>query len=109
MVYDIAKHLTYENVERWLRELRDHADQNYPHGQLDILYGKDLLKAQKYSNKVYKRVIRVNKRTAYTDFTNRIKNTEEMARFAKSTLNTGSRIDLNQGSNVYRLKRCGFL
>jgi GTPase SAR1 family protein len=27
-VYDIAKHLTYENVERWLRELRDHADTN---------------------------------------------------------------------------------
>merc|ERR1711931_612154 len=26
LVYDIAKHLTYENVERWLRELRDHAD-----------------------------------------------------------------------------------
>jgi small GTP-binding protein len=28
LVYDIAKHLTYENVERWLRELRDHADGN---------------------------------------------------------------------------------
>ncbi|CAG0895772.1 unnamed protein product [Cyprideis torosa] len=28
LVYDIAKHITYENVERWLRELRDHADQN---------------------------------------------------------------------------------
>lgn len=28
LVYDIAKHLSYENVERWLRELRDHADQN---------------------------------------------------------------------------------
>ena len=28
LVYDIAKHLTYENMERWLRELRDHADQN---------------------------------------------------------------------------------
>ena len=27
-MYDIAKHLTYENVERWLRELRDHADAN---------------------------------------------------------------------------------
>ena len=27
-MYDIAKHLTYENVERWLRELRDHADSN---------------------------------------------------------------------------------
>ena len=27
-MYDIAKHLTYENVERWLRELRDHADNN---------------------------------------------------------------------------------
>jgi len=28
LVYDIAKHLTFENIERWLRELRDHADQN---------------------------------------------------------------------------------
>ncbi|CAG0893673.1 unnamed protein product, partial [Darwinula stevensoni] len=28
LVYDIAKHITYENVERWLKELRDHADQN---------------------------------------------------------------------------------
>jgi len=28
LVYDIAKHLTYENVERWLKELRDHADTN---------------------------------------------------------------------------------
>ena len=28
LVYDIAKHLTYENVERWLRELRDHAASN---------------------------------------------------------------------------------
>ncbi|XP_022644748.1 ras-related protein Rab-11B-like [Varroa jacobsoni] len=26
LVYDIAKHTTYENVERWLKELRDHAD-----------------------------------------------------------------------------------
>ena len=28
LVYDIAKHLTYENIERWLKELRDHADSN---------------------------------------------------------------------------------
>ena len=28
LVYDIAKHLTYENVERCLKELRDHADNN---------------------------------------------------------------------------------
>ncbi len=28
LVYDIAKHVTYENVERWLKELRDHADTN---------------------------------------------------------------------------------
>ncbi len=28
MVYDIAKHGTYENVNRWLKELRDHADSN---------------------------------------------------------------------------------
>ncbi|XP_062453594.1 ras-related protein Rab-11A-like [Rhea pennata] len=28
LVYDIAKYLTYENAERWLKELRDHADAN---------------------------------------------------------------------------------
>ncbi|WWC73772.1 uncharacterized protein I206_107744 [Kwoniella pini CBS 10737] len=28
LVYDIAKHSTYENVTRWLKELRDHADAN---------------------------------------------------------------------------------
>lgn len=28
LVYDIAKHMTYENVERWLKELKDHADSN---------------------------------------------------------------------------------
>lgn len=28
MVYDITKHVTFENVERWLKELRDHADSN---------------------------------------------------------------------------------
>ncbi|KAM3872908.1 ras-related protein Rab-25b [Diretmus argenteus] len=26
LVYDITKHLTYESVERWLKELYDHAD-----------------------------------------------------------------------------------
>lgn len=28
LVYDIAKHPTYVNVTRWLKELRDHADAN---------------------------------------------------------------------------------
>ncbi|XP_034030107.1 RAB11a, member RAS oncogene family, like [Thalassophryne amazonica] len=28
LVYDIAKHLTYENADRWLKELKDHADSN---------------------------------------------------------------------------------
>jgi len=28
LTYDIAKHLTYENAERWLKELQDHADSN---------------------------------------------------------------------------------
>ena len=28
LVYDISKHSTFENVERWLKELRDHADAN---------------------------------------------------------------------------------
>lgn len=28
LVYDISKRLTFENLERWLQELRDHADVN---------------------------------------------------------------------------------
>jgi small GTP-binding protein len=28
LVFDISKHTTFENVERWLKELRDHADAN---------------------------------------------------------------------------------
>lgn len=28
LVYDISKHVTYESVGRWLKELRDHADSN---------------------------------------------------------------------------------
>ena len=28
MVYDITKHVTFENVARWLKELRDHAEAN---------------------------------------------------------------------------------
>ena len=27
-MYDISKHATFENVERWLKELRDHAEPN---------------------------------------------------------------------------------
>jgi GTPase SAR1 family protein len=27
-VYDISKAATFENVERWLKELRDHAESN---------------------------------------------------------------------------------
>jgi Ras-related protein Rab-11A len=28
LVYDITKKQTFENINRWLRELRDHADSN---------------------------------------------------------------------------------
>jgi Ras-related protein Rab-11A/Ras-related protein Rab-11B len=28
LVYDMSKHSTFENVERWLKELRDHAEAN---------------------------------------------------------------------------------
>jgi len=28
LVYDISNHQTFENVERWLKELRDHADED---------------------------------------------------------------------------------
>lgn len=28
LVYDVTRHMTFENVERWLKELRDHTDSN---------------------------------------------------------------------------------
>ncbi|XP_052178504.1 ras-related protein RABA1f [Diospyros lotus] len=28
LVYDVTRHITFENVERWLKELRDHTDSN---------------------------------------------------------------------------------
>lgn len=28
LVYDITRHVTFENVERWLKELRDHTEAN---------------------------------------------------------------------------------
>ena len=28
VVYDITRHVTFENVQRWLKELRDHTDSN---------------------------------------------------------------------------------
>lgn len=28
LVYDITKHQSFENIEIWLKELRDHADEN---------------------------------------------------------------------------------
>ena len=28
LVYDISKQITFENVERWLKELKDHAESN---------------------------------------------------------------------------------
>ncbi|CAA6671543.1 unnamed protein product [Spirodela intermedia] len=28
VVYDVSRHVTFENVERWLRELRDHTESN---------------------------------------------------------------------------------
>ncbi|CAL0333841.1 unnamed protein product [Lupinus luteus] len=28
VVYDVTRHITFENIERWLKELRDHTDAN---------------------------------------------------------------------------------
>lgn len=28
LVYDITKHLTYDSMERWLKELKEHAEAN---------------------------------------------------------------------------------
>lgn len=44
LVYDISKHLTYESVERWLKELYDHAD---PHIVIMLVGNKSDLSAQR--------------------------------------------------------------
>lgn len=44
LVYDICKHLTYESVERWLKELYDHAD---PHIVVMLVGNKTDLEAQR--------------------------------------------------------------
>ncbi|KAK1805461.1 hypothetical protein P4O66_019210, partial [Electrophorus voltai] len=40
LVYDITKHLTYESVERWLKELYNYAD---PHIVVMLVESRDLL------------------------------------------------------------------
>lgn len=44
LVYDISKHLTYESVERWLKELYDHAD---PHIVIMLVGNKSDLATQR--------------------------------------------------------------
>ena len=48
------------DIRNTIKAMKDHAENTYPDGQMDILYGKDLLKAQKVANKVYVKVIRRN-------------------------------------------------
>lgn len=43
-MYDLTKHLTYEYVERWLKELYDHAD---PHIVVMLVGNKSDLEAQR--------------------------------------------------------------
>ncbi|KAM8870986.1 ras-related protein Rab-25b isoform 2-T2 [Spinachia spinachia] len=44
LVYDITKHLTYESVERWLKELYDHAD---PHIVVMLVGNKSDLESER--------------------------------------------------------------
>uniref|UniRef100_A0A1A8NKR3 Ras-related protein Rab-25 n=1 Tax=Nothobranchius rachovii TaxID=451742 RepID=A0A1A8NKR3_9TELE len=44
VVYDITKHLTYESVERWLKELYDHAD---PHIVVMLVGNKTDLESER--------------------------------------------------------------
>ncbi|XP_034384607.1 ras-related protein Rab-25b [Cyclopterus lumpus] len=44
LVYDITKHLTYESVERWLKELYDHAD---PHIVVMLVGNKTDLESER--------------------------------------------------------------
>lgn len=44
LVYDITKHLTYESVERWLKELYEHAD---PHVVVMLVGNKNDLESER--------------------------------------------------------------
>lgn len=55
LVYDISKHITFENVERWLKELRDHAEPNI----VVMLVGNKVrpLPSHSYRNIIHRKVI----------------------------------------------------
>jgi len=59
LVYDIAKRVSYDNVSRWLKELRDHADQNI----VIMLVGnkKDLRHMRQITTDEAKEFCRLNK------------------------------------------------
>lgn len=44
LVYDITKHLTYDSVDRWLKELYDHAD---PHIVVMLVGNKTDLESER--------------------------------------------------------------
>ena len=39
-MYDISKHVTFENVERWLKELKDHAGEREREGRAEREQGE---------------------------------------------------------------------
>ena len=71
LVYDIAVRLTYENVEKWLKELRDHADDNVTimlvGNKCDLRHLREVPteEAKRYAGKQWERgeerIVRINK------------------------------------------------
>jgi Ras-related protein Rab-11A len=66
-VYDISKQATYANVNRWLKELRDHADSNIV---ITLVGNKSDLKhlrsistdeAKQYSGEIFREILTVVK------------------------------------------------
>lgn len=64
LVYDISKHVTFENVDRWLKELRDHAEANIVvmlvGNKSDLRYVQGISDARTVGNRIESRASGMN-------------------------------------------------
>nr|GEX57468.1 Ras-related protein RABA1f-like [Tanacetum cinerariifolium] len=97
LVYDTSRHVTFENVERWLKELRDHTDFNIVimlvgnKANLRHLLVVPTKEAKRYAEKENTYFIKtsaleaLNVETAFTEVLTQIYHVDDVSAVKKST------------------------
>ncbi|RWV92065.1 hypothetical protein GW17_00045599, partial [Ensete ventricosum] len=94
LVYDVTRHITFEDVERWLKELRDHTDSNI----VIMLVETSALESMNVDdafNEVLTQIYRVTSRKALD------------AGDDPETLPKGQTIDIGTNDDVSDVKKAG--